>query len=198
MAITVGAMPAAPIEWGVINKRHSKSAVEPKRELAAAATALWHAEAAGAPLGLAGGEAQQANGISFYSEDHPSSFIDLSYAKSRWVTRDMIKKYGLLIACKHENSGCHGKAAELLLGNWKQFSITLGRTAGGSQAQEVNVRYLHYTAPASLGVRTARADRGPLAAGAAGQSLSPWRPRPPGKNKFGAQPKRRWTFDQSA
>jgi hypothetical protein len=137
VAITVGAMPAAPIEWGVINKRQSKSVVEPKRELAAAATALWHAEAAGAPLRLAGGEALHANSISFYSEDHPSSFIDLSYARSRWVTRDKIKKYGLLIACKHENSGCLGKAAELLSGNWKQFSIILGRTAGGSQEQGI-------------------------------------------------------------
>ena len=40
LAVTVGSVPAAPIERAAVLKRSA----EPRRELAAAATALWHAE----------------------------------------------------------------------------------------------------------------------------------------------------------
>ena len=68
--------------------------------------------------------------MSFYSEDHPSSLIELSFARSRWVTPEKIKKDGLLIACVHEDTDCAGKAAALLSGNWKKVSIDVSRDGG--------------------------------------------------------------------
>jgi len=54
--MTVGAIPAAPIEKAAIGARNSKHAVEPLRELAGPATAIWHTET-GVPLRYAGGNA---------------------------------------------------------------------------------------------------------------------------------------------
>ena len=71
------------------------------------------------------------------ASDHPSSFIDLSYGKSRWVTPEKLKLHGLLIACPHDDRACLGKAAGLLSGSWKQFSVSVGGTLGASRAREV-------------------------------------------------------------
>ncbi len=102
LAVTVGAAVAAPIERAVMTKRNGQSADVPVRDLAAAVTPLWHAETH-TPLRYAGGERLSSDGISFYSEDHPSSLPDLSFARSRWVTPEKIRKYGLLIACPHHD-----------------------------------------------------------------------------------------------
>jgi 4-amino-4-deoxy-L-arabinose transferase-like glycosyltransferase len=136
MAITVSAVPAAPIERAVISARLTKSTATPGRELAAAATALWHA-GVNAPLRYAGGPFFNIDAIGFYSEDHPSSFVDLSYGKSPWVTPEKIRKHGLLIACAHKDSDCLNRAAGFLSGSWKQFSVSLSRTIGTHRAPEV-------------------------------------------------------------
>lgn len=136
LAVTVGAVPAAPLERTVMIKRGGSSFDEPRRELAALVTELWHAETH-TPLRYVGGAHRYANGISFYSEDHPSSFIDLSYGKARWVTPAKLKQYGLVIACVHEDSDCPGKAAGILSGNWKQISVSLGRTLETHHALEI-------------------------------------------------------------
>ncbi len=135
-AVTVAAVAAAPLEGAILSKRTGPSFDEPRRELAAAVTKLWHAETH-TPLRYAGGRRRYANGISFYSEDHPSSFMDLSYATARWVTPAKIREHGLLIACAHEDSACLGKATGLLSGNWKQISIKIGRTIGARHTPEV-------------------------------------------------------------
>ncbi len=131
LAVTVGSVPAAPIERAAVLKRSA----EPRRELAAAATALWHAETH-MPLRYAGARNHYAFAMSFYSEDHPSSFVDLSYRKSRWVTPEKIKKYGLLIACAHEDSDCLARAQEVLSGSWKQYPISVGRVIGTRRLPE--------------------------------------------------------------
>ncbi len=132
LAVTIGSVPAAPIERAVVIKKST----EPRRELAAAVTALWHAQT-NAPLRYAGGGATYANSISFYSEDHPSSFIELSYRKSRWVTPEKIRKYGLLIACVHEDSACLAHAPEFLSGSWKKYPISVGRVIGTYRLPEI-------------------------------------------------------------
>ena len=125
LAVTVGSVPVAPIEGAVLGRKN----VLPQRELAAAVTALWHA-GTHTPLRYAGGRYLHAHAINFYSEDHPSSFIELQYPRSPWVTPEKIKKYGLLIACLHDNSDCLARAPEVLSGSWKQYSISVGRVIG--------------------------------------------------------------------
>jgi len=136
IAVTVAAVAAAPLEGAMLSKRGGSSFDEPRHELASAVTGLWRSEMH-TPLRFVGGAAPYSNGISFYSEDHPSSLIDLSYGKSLWLTPAKIKDYGLLIACVHEDADCLGKAAKLLSGSWKQISLKIGRTIGKRHAPEV-------------------------------------------------------------
>jgi 4-amino-4-deoxy-L-arabinose transferase-like glycosyltransferase len=136
MAVTVGAAAGAPIERAVAIKNKRVAGYALARELAAAVTPLWHAETH-TPLRYAGGDRHLSDGLSFYSEDHPSSFAELSFTRSRWVTPENLKKYGLLIACAHEDEGCVGKAAQFVSGNWKKISIGVSRTWGGRSGPEV-------------------------------------------------------------
>ncbi len=131
LAVTVGSVPAAPVEGAIVGKRTT----DPMRELAAAVTTLWHAETR-TPLRYAGGRYYYAHAINFYSEDHPSSFIELYYPKSPWVTPEKIKKYGLLVVCVHDDSECLTRAPEVLSGNWKQYSISVGRVIGTRRLPE--------------------------------------------------------------
>jgi 4-amino-4-deoxy-L-arabinose transferase-like glycosyltransferase len=134
--VTAGAILAAPLENSILSSKRGGSFDEPREQLASALTALWHAET-GTPLRYAGAPRRYSGAISFYSEDHPSSLIDLSFAISRWVTPEKIKQYGLLIACDHQDEDCLKEAAKLLSGNWKQTSIKVSRALGKIRAPEV-------------------------------------------------------------
>jgi hypothetical protein len=137
IAVTAFAAATAPLTRAIIARTASgPTYFQPRRELAESATALWHAETH-TPLRFAGATARYAFGFSFYSEDHPSSFVNLSYAMSNWVTPAKLKQYGLLIACVHEDSECLHKASEFLSGSWKQTSIKIGRVIGTRKFQEV-------------------------------------------------------------
>lgn len=137
LAVTLGAVPAAPVERAVMTGKAGSSYTEPLRELAGYATTLWHAETH-APLRYAGGRRHYAFGMSFYGEDHPSSFIELSFAIAPWVTAEKIKRYGLLIACVHEDSECLLKTANFLSGNSKKVSVSLSHSAGSRRKLPVN------------------------------------------------------------
>ncbi len=129
-AVTVATLAGAPYARTVTaQKRNGPSMTEPRQELAARVTELWHAET-NAPLRYAGGAARYANAISFYSEDHPSSFVNLDYASALWLTPAKLQQNGLLIACEHQDAACLSKAAGHLSGNWKQTSISICRKIG--------------------------------------------------------------------
>ncbi len=135
-ALTFGAAASAPIERMIVDARSSDPALmQPRRELAAQVTRLWHVET-GAPLRYAGGAIPYANAISFYSEDRPSSFPDLDFGRAQWVTPDRLRRYGLLIACLHEDGNCLAKAAGFLSGKWKRISVNIMRKLGSRQTPE--------------------------------------------------------------
>lgn len=87
-------------------------AVQPRRELAAAATSLWH-DRTGAKLRLVGGSAPYADAIAFYSPDRPAVFGSLDVRKAPWVTPDRLRREGVLVACLREDAACHASAAAL-------------------------------------------------------------------------------------
>ncbi|MGO9547012.1 MAG: glycosyltransferase family 39 protein [Rhodomicrobium sp.] len=133
IGVTGLAVAGAPIlSARMAGKKSGPSFLEPRRELAERVTALWHAETH-TRLRFAGGAPRYANAIAFYSEDHPSSFVGLDFARALWVTPAKLQQYGLLIACAHEDSECLEKAAPLLSGNWKKMSIAVSRKIGGRE-----------------------------------------------------------------
>jgi hypothetical protein len=134
-AVTLIAAAGAPFERGAMARKAGSSFVEPRRELAARVTELWHAET-GTKLRYAAGAAPYVNGIAFYSEDHPSSLIAVSYAKSLWVKPADISKHGLLIACEKSEEECTNKAQAFLTENAKTVSISIARKIGTRQMRE--------------------------------------------------------------
>ncbi len=137
VAVTALSAAAAPVARAIIARTSDgPTFVEPRRELAERVTAIWHEETH-TPLRFAGAEAHYAFGISFYSDDRPSSFVNLSYAMSGWVTPAKLKQYGLIVACIHEDAACLGKASALLSGNWKQTSVKIGRAIGARTIPDV-------------------------------------------------------------
>ncbi len=86
-------------------KLSQDAALEPRRELALAATALWHATA-GSPLKLTAGTAAFGLALPFYSPDRPSDFTDMDPDKAPWVSEARIQREGLLVACLESDASC--------------------------------------------------------------------------------------------
>jgi hypothetical protein len=136
-AITSLTLCGAPIaRSGMAANNTGPSFVFPYRELAASTTALWRAQT-GAPLRYVGGGSKIANALSFYSEDRPSSFIDMDYKKAPWVKRDNLERRGFLIACVHDDADCNLRAAGLLSERSKTTSITMGRALGARRTPPI-------------------------------------------------------------
>ena len=137
VAVTVVTLIGAPFAGVVMaSKKTGPSFAFPYRELAASVTEVWGSEYH-TPLKYIGGEAGTTNGISFYSADRPSSFVNLEYGRALWVTEAKLKQNGLVIACVHEDSVCLGKASNFLWGHWKQTSLKLSRQLGTRRMPEV-------------------------------------------------------------
>lgn len=137
VAVTVVTLIGAPFAGAVMaSKKAGPSFAFPYRELAASVTEVWRSEYH-TPLKVIGGEAGTANGISFYSADRPSSFVNLEYGRALWVTDAKLKQNGLVIACIHEDLACLSKASNFLWGHWKQTSLKLSRQLGARRMPEV-------------------------------------------------------------
>ncbi len=137
VAVTLITLIGAPFAGSVMaSKKAGPSFAFPYRELAASVTELWWSEYH-TPLKFIGGETKTANGVSFYSPDRPSSFVNLEYARALWVTPAKLEQDGLIIACVHEDAACLSKASNFLRGHWKQTSLKIARKVGTRRMPEV-------------------------------------------------------------
>jgi hypothetical protein len=137
VAVTLITLIAAPFAGALMaSKKAGPSFAFPYRELAASVTDLWRSETH-TPLKYIGADTHTANGVSFYSPDRPSSFVNLDYARALWVTPAKLEQNGLLIACVHEDAACLSKASNFLRGHWKQTSLKIAREFGTRRMPEV-------------------------------------------------------------
>ena len=137
IAVTVITLVGAPFAGSVMaSKKAGPSFAFPYRELAGYVTELWRSENH-TPLKYIGGETKTANGVSFYSPDRPSSFVNLDYARALWITPAKLEQNGLVIACVHEDAACLSKASTFLRGHWKQTSLKIAREVGTRRMPEV-------------------------------------------------------------
>ena len=135
-AITAATLAGAPVMRYVnANSKNGPSYAEPRQELAARVTGLWRAETK-SRLAYVGGPAGLANAISFYSGDHPSSFVNLGFASAPWVTPAKLLREGLLIVCEHRDEACIGKAATYVSQTSKRTSVNLRRKVGTREFPE--------------------------------------------------------------
>lgn len=101
---------ASPGMAALLLKRDVKYAIDPSREVALAATAMWH-ERMGRPVRLVSGTEIYSLGLVFYSPDRPTEFTHFNFGHAPWVTRQRIDAEGLLAVCLSEDVACKTSAA---------------------------------------------------------------------------------------
>jgi len=111
VALWAVALISAPLVAYLAFTSRTDTAVEPRRELTAAAVALWQSEV-GTPLAIVAGTKSFAMAISFYAPSHPSEFSNFSFENAPWISADRIAREGMLIACVAADSACMAKAGQ--------------------------------------------------------------------------------------
>lgn len=136
-ALTLGALAASP---GVAMARawfsHNINDVQPRKEIAEAATRLWR-ETTGRPLAYVAGTSFYENGIAFYSPDRPHAFVDFEYFRNRWVTPQALAENGLLSVCVADDAVCLAATALFATPRASRTLITLAHGALGHVAKPV-------------------------------------------------------------
>jgi 4-amino-4-deoxy-L-arabinose transferase-like glycosyltransferase len=87
--------------------------LEPRKEVAAAATDYWHTTF-GQPLKFVAGEERLATATTFYSPDAPSYFNLGQPESSPWASVEEIKRDGLIFICPEKEQRCLEQATMFL------------------------------------------------------------------------------------
>jgi 4-amino-4-deoxy-L-arabinose transferase-like glycosyltransferase len=135
LMLTIGCLLASPL---LAYKRvGSFSHGEPRREVAAEATRIWHSEY-GTPLKIIAGSCHYSESISFYSPDSPSEFTDLNYWLAPWISPERIDREGLLIVCEATDTRCLDAAMRFQSASTKRFQQRIAAVTGatGSEAKD--------------------------------------------------------------
>ena len=104
----LAASPAVAVARAWISR--DQNDVEPRQELAIAATLFWR-EATGRPLAYVGGARFYDNGVVFYSADRPHGFVGFDEFRNQWVTPERLAEGGLLSVCVKDDAACLAAAA---------------------------------------------------------------------------------------
>jgi hypothetical protein len=116
-------------------KFEAPTAVEPRMEVASAATALWHAEMPG-KLEIVAGTNVYAESIAFYSPDSPSQFIGFNFDWSPWITARRIRQDGLLIVCTAADPECLEESKKRMTAGSKQLVRRIAKEFYGTLGAE--------------------------------------------------------------
>ncbi|MBR0843297.1 glycosyltransferase family 39 protein [Bradyrhizobium liaoningense] len=95
------ALPAADLKF----KHNHRHFAEPRAIVARQLTELWHAQMA-SPLRIVAGTESYALATTFYSDDHPSHFIDFSTTRAPWIDNARLSRDGLAIICVSDDKAC--------------------------------------------------------------------------------------------
>jgi hypothetical protein len=132
---------ASPAIAYVAFQSRDPAAAEPRQELAAYATRLWH-EQTGTKLRIVTGTDPYENAIGFYSPDKPKVFIDFSEWKAPWITPEALARDGLLVVCLREYAFCPVQAAPFLSPETKRFTVSLSHEFWGSRRAPIEFNLL--------------------------------------------------------
>ncbi|MDT7951942.1 MAG: glycosyltransferase family 39 protein [Acetobacteraceae bacterium] len=140
IATSAGALLAAPgfTMYTFEHPGRDPAYLLPQKELADVATRLWHTET-NAPLRLVGGSKFIGNAVAFYSEDHPSAFVLLSFREAPWVTPALLHREGLLAVCLHDDPDCIEIAEHLAEADTKRSVLSLQHEYLGAREAAVPI-----------------------------------------------------------
>ena len=123
----LAALAIAPVAAAAAFVTDADQTVEPRREIAEAATRLWH-EAFPQPLRISAGTDAYGLAVPFYSPDAPHLFLLDPPGATPWITPERIAREGLLIICEHTDVGCLARATGLMTPAAQRRSVSLHRT----------------------------------------------------------------------
>jgi 4-amino-4-deoxy-L-arabinose transferase-like glycosyltransferase len=114
--------------------RAKDSQTEPRNQVAAAATDIWH-HTFGRRLDLVGGEEYLGTAITFYSPDAPSYMAIQDSSITPWVSRERLKASGILIACTAGDASCRAAAEQFTNEKAKVINAGFAPHAWGREGQ---------------------------------------------------------------
>ena len=131
-ASAVAVLIASPAVAYVAFHSNDPAATEPREELAAYVTQLWH-EQTGTKLRIVAGTDPYENAIGFYSPDQPKVFIGFSEWKAPWITPAALARDGLLVVCLRAYAFCPVQAEPFLSPDTKRFTVSLAHEFRGQR-----------------------------------------------------------------
>jgi hypothetical protein len=105
VAITIGALIAAPLLAWRYHRTGTQQGREYFRSMSAEVTNTWRLATA-LPLRIVMGQADLAEAITFYSPDHPDSVPNFDLAGAPWVTPDRLRRDGFATVCMTDDEPC--------------------------------------------------------------------------------------------
>ncbi len=129
------ASPAVAVARAWISR--DQNDVEPRQELAIAATRFWR-ETTGKPLAYVGGARYYDNGVAFYSADRPHGFAGFDEFRNQWVTPEKLAEGGLLSVCVKDDAGCLAATEPFMSPQSRRSEITLAHAFLGHTATPVD------------------------------------------------------------
>lgn len=141
IGIALAALLASPLVAYEKLKQGERTAVQPRMEIAEAATRLWRQQT-GTPLTIVGGYSPYADAVAFYSPDHPSEFIAFDLAWSPWITPEAIARRGFLAVCVKTDDRCLALARKYAASPVSPTEVELFHGAWGLKAPPVTFELL--------------------------------------------------------
>jgi 4-amino-4-deoxy-L-arabinose transferase-like glycosyltransferase len=128
VVLMIGSLLASPLL--AYERIGSFSRGEPRREVAAEATRIWHEEYR-TPLKIIAGSCHYSDSIAFYSSDSPSEFTNLDYSLAPWISPERIDREGLLIACESTDARCFNAATRFQSPRTRRFQRSIATVSTG-------------------------------------------------------------------
>lgn len=103
-------------------KTNDRHFAEPRAQVARRVTGLWHAYM-GTPLRIVAGTEAYALAATFYGSDHPSYFINFSFADAPWIDHARLRREGLAVICSTRDQDCLRNMERLGAGQGARFTM---------------------------------------------------------------------------
>jgi 4-amino-4-deoxy-L-arabinose transferase-like glycosyltransferase len=133
--LTIGALAASPIvALGTAWLSNGPRDVEPRKELAAAATDLW-LDKTGKPLAFVGGSSRYDTAVAFYSKERPHAFIGLDFHGNPSVSPSELANDGLLSVCLKDDAQCREATRALATPQASEVELILAHHFWGHVAK---------------------------------------------------------------
>lgn len=137
-ALLLGAVLASPVIAAILAWTSKDTyELEPRQELAAAASDFWRAKTT-APLTYVAGGRRYDEQLAFYAPGRPHDYIDLDVALSLWIDPRDVAKRGLLVVCVRDDAVCRDRTRALATPETGETEITLAHHAWGHVAPPVS------------------------------------------------------------